>query len=241
MKRPATPSAAPRSAGSRQRSPSYPFISLERAAARAREYALIERRHSARVGRAVTHWGYKPSSSGGQQTVAALVSYGIMEDVGRGELRKVQLTDLGWQIVNDTRSEAPNAALQRAALTPRIFSDLWTLWRNALPDDAILNEYLIEERGYTAKAANAVIALYRENLSFTRLDTLDMVCHDADDAGNNPHGQRRDAFAPERPDANEEIILTPGGHRVLIKFSGHPSEETYRFLRDYMDFKAKHM
>ena len=42
-------------------------------------------------------------------------------------------------------------------------------------------------------------------------------------------------------DAQEEIILTPDGLRVQIKFSGTPHETTYRFLRDYMKFKAEHM
>jgi hypothetical protein len=241
MAKPANTPEKPAPVSGPTRSPSYPFISLERTIARAREYALIERRHSARVSRAVTYWGYKPRSSGGQQTVAALVSYCLMEDVGRGELRKVQLTDLGWQIVNDARPAAPDPAIQRAALSPRIFNDLWQLWANDLPDDATLQRYLIDERGFTEKAAEAVIRLYRENLSFTRLDVPDMVSEEAATGQRFVIEPRSQNEKDDPIDAQEEIILTPDGLRVQIKFSGTPHETTYRFLRDYMKFKAEHM
>ena len=68
----------------KDRSPNFPFISLENAIARARAFYDEERKGAAPVTRAAIHWKYSPNSSGLIQTVAALKSYGLMSDEGSG-------------------------------------------------------------------------------------------------------------------------------------------------------------
>src|SRR5687768_7731616 len=87
----------------KERSPSFPFIPLEKAIERARAVAEHHKRSPARMATIGETWGYAPKSSGLLQTVAALKSYGLTDDIGRGEDRRIQLSDLAWRILYDTR------------------------------------------------------------------------------------------------------------------------------------------
>ena len=40
---------------------------------------------------------------------------------------------------------------------------------------------------------------------------------------------------------NEERLIDADGELILIRFKGKPSQERYEFIRDYLDFKIKHM
>src|ERR1035437_5342820 len=90
----------------RERSPNFPFIGLAAAIQRARDFYDQEKRGSAAVSVIATHWGYSPKSSGLIQTVAALKSYGLMEDEGRGEARRLRLTERALRILLDNRTDS---------------------------------------------------------------------------------------------------------------------------------------
>src|SRR3989344_3943935 len=82
---------------------SYPVIGLEDAIEKARTFHREERKSAAPVASAIKHFGYSESSSGGRQTVATLIQFGLLEDEGRSENRHVRLTDRALTI----RLEAP--------------------------------------------------------------------------------------------------------------------------------------
>src|SRR5262245_13701109 len=94
----------------KERSPSFPFIPLEKAIDRARMIAEAHKRNPARVASIGETWGYASASSGLQQTLAALKAYGLSEDIGRGQDRRVQLTELALRILHDTRPGAKEQA-----------------------------------------------------------------------------------------------------------------------------------
>src|SRR5690606_17547047 len=112
------------------RSPAYPFIALDKAVARADALRRAVGKNDTRVVSAVHHWGYGPKSSGGIQTVAALKHFGLLEDSGSGQDRRVKLTDLANRILLDQR---PNSIerqelIKRAALNPKMHQELWERW-----------------------------------------------------------------------------------------------------------------
>src|SRR5437870_4860818 len=131
----------------RDRSPSFPFISLEAALRRAHEFYAHERRSAAPYEVAANHWGYSASSSGAVQTVAALKQYGLMADEGSGKLRKVKLTELALRILLDTRDDSTERTkyIRQAARTPPIVQGIYEKWEGTLPSDASLNHFLVLE------------------------------------------------------------------------------------------------
>ena len=170
----------------RERSPAYPFIGLGEALERARQFHKIERKNSAPVQVAVKHWGYKEKSSGGLQTIAALKTFGLMEDVGSGKERKVKLSDFGLQIVQDERLESPERdnLIKRAALMPKIHSTLWNKYRAELPSPDNLAHELKTVYKFNPSVIANFVDEYKDTISFARLSDSDMVSPEVKGGGN---------------------------------------------------------
>jgi len=164
----------------RQRSPAYPFINLEAAIKRAREFYEEEGRNAAPLKVAVKHWGYEEKSSGGLQTAAALMSFGLMQDEGTGDKRKMKLTSTALTILLDERpdSQAKAQAIKTAALTPKIHQQLWRRFRSGTnASDANMKHMLILELEppFNPKTAEIVIKEYKDTIAFAKPDSSAMV------------------------------------------------------------------
>jgi hypothetical protein len=157
----------------KERSPSFPFIPLDKAIERAGAVADAHKRNATRVGSLGDTWGYAPASSGLQQTVAALKAFGLLEDIGRGQDRRVQLTDLAMRILHDTRPGAKEQAIQEAALKPRLIAEYAEKWRPERPSDHHCVSELHLDRGFTETAAKLFLRVFDDTLSFSNLKYSD--------------------------------------------------------------------
>ena len=155
------------------RSPAYPYIPLGKAIDR------LQKIVDAGVGRNAYPpetfyklWDLGPQSSGARQTLAALNHFGLVDYDGRGEVRKVKLSELALKIAFDKvpDSEERAQALQLAALTPPIHSDLYQRYQHHLPAEVVLITYLTRDRGYNPTAAKSLIDEYQDTLAFAGLD-----------------------------------------------------------------------
>lgn len=159
----------------KDRSPSFPFISLGKALDRAREFAAVHKRAAPRLAMAAPTWGYGLKSSGLLQTVAALKAYGLLEDSGAGEDRKIYLTDLAWKILLDTRPGAKEQALREAALRPRLIAEYIVNWGVSRPEDAHCISELQFDRGFTEAAARTFIRVFDDTISLANLSEDDSI------------------------------------------------------------------
>ncbi|MES9923460.1 MAG: hypothetical protein ABW152_05200 [Candidatus Thiodiazotropha endolucinida] len=168
-----------------KRGPSYPFINLESALQRAKQFKEKEGFNSARIVIAVSHWGYGAKSSGGLQTIAALKNYGLMSDSGTGKERKVQLTSLARRILLDTRTESPkrDKAIQEAALNPKQFLELWSkCLEGGMPSDENMEHDLVFDRNFNENTAMDVVRLFKETIEFAKLDISDGLSHNNEES-----------------------------------------------------------
>jgi hypothetical protein len=172
---PVSNQAAPNAPKKRQgRSPAYPFISIRTALERAETFRVAEGgrpRHHSPVASAAMAWGLRLKTGDTKQTIAALGHYGLFEFQGEGENRKVRLTDAALQILLDKQPVSPerDALVRKAALTPRIHSELWQKWQSALPSDATLETYLVRDRGFSETGARDLMTEYKDTIAFTKL------------------------------------------------------------------------
>src|SRR5207244_4315932 len=104
------------------RSPQFPFISLERCVARAKEFEAVYGQNSGRPVNVVKAWGYTEKGSGGIQTIAALAAFGLLDDEGSGDTRKLRLSPLAITILKDKRPGAAESALKQAAIKPKVLA-----------------------------------------------------------------------------------------------------------------------
>ncbi len=155
------------------RGPAYPYVNLERAVERA---MIVADKGAARQKMPPETfyklWGMGAKSSSSRQTMAALNYYDLVEYVGRGSDRKVQLTDLALRIVLDKQpsSTARREAVQKAALEPAIFRELHERYGAFLPDDVVIETFLKLERSFNDEAAQATIRHFRDTMEYAGLD-----------------------------------------------------------------------
>lgn len=212
----------------KDRSPNFPFITLEAAVARAKAFYEEERRGAAPVSRVAKHWRYSPSSSGLLQTIAAMKSYGLMVDEGTGQERKLRLTEMALRILLDSRSDSTERIelIKRAALNPSVSSEVHGNWPDGLPSDDTLNHSLIFERGFSPQNAMRAAKILKENQRFAELsrgDTSSMSSSASIDSGGYPVGEDMtqasdwDSTDPPRQTAPHMISSPPKF------FGGNPS------------------
>lgn len=151
----------------KQSSPRYPFIGLRRALERADALRQEAQHHAARVTDARRIWGYGPKSSGGDQTIAALSYYGLLEDAGgTGEARRVKLTDAALRYFRDERPEVRTELEQRFVMQPKAMQALWALWKREPPSSNIARSILRNDLKYSDFAADELLTIYADNLQF---------------------------------------------------------------------------
>lgn len=157
--------AAKADAPKKERSPSFPFISLRKAVERARAIHDRYKREPARVIVVGSVWSLGAKSSGMQQTVAALKQYGLLDDSGSKEERKVTLTPLALRILIDTRPGQREDGLREAAIKPRLFNEYQRWAAHRPPDDHVMSE-LRFDRGFTEEAAKTFIRVFFDTMDF---------------------------------------------------------------------------
>ena len=172
-----------------------PYLDLEDAIEKTRILYQKAKRSAIHLGVVATYFGYSPKASSFTLIIAALKKYGLVLDEGNSEGRRVRVSDLGYQIVVDTREAAPERQkkVQHAALLPKAHRELWEQFGPEPPDDEALEAHLKLERGYTPDAARSVVKVYRATILFAGLDQRGILGDvSADDADMDP-------AVPERP------------------------------------------
>jgi hypothetical protein len=166
------------------RSPPFPYVGLERALSKAEQLYNAVRHHAAAMATAAKAWDTGPKSSATLQSAATLIQYGLLDDEGSGESRKVKLTPLALKIIMDKRPGSADRAdaIKDAALSPRIFAELYEQYGTAIGiDDALLVHTMTVERiqagkaPYSEDSAADVVRVYRDTMAFAGLGDSDMV------------------------------------------------------------------
>lgn len=150
----------------RPRSPEFPYISLPEAIARVEQLITAYQRHPARIKNVAPLWDYKPASSSFLRNVAALRSFGLVDETGSGDDRKIAVSDLGMRITADKRPGATEAAIRKAFDTCTILSDYRQQWGKRRPPDTECLSELTLDRGFGDDAARKFLSVYDESVAF---------------------------------------------------------------------------
>lgn len=164
----------------RDRSPSFPYVSLREAVQRTEEFHKIYGRHAARVAQLSQPWNYSPSSSSLLRVVAALKMYGLIDEQGAGADRKVNISELGARIAADKRPGVRDAAIRQAFSQCEILVELNSKWgARRPPDDACLSELHLDMR-FTEEAAKKLISVYDDSVTYANMSAPDSVQQNAE-------------------------------------------------------------
>jgi hypothetical protein len=152
------------------RSPAYPAIDLESAVSKAEKIYEQERLNSTTLDVVAQHWNTNTKSSGFLQSIAALKYYGLASEVPDAKTRMIKLTDAAFRILfGDDDSAERLTALRQAALSPKLFKNMWDKWGKELPSEATMRSYLIFENKYNDSIVKNIIRNYKNTVSYSRL------------------------------------------------------------------------
>lgn len=230
----------------RDRSPNYPYISLQQALERARQFYAAEKRGAAAIPVVAKHWDYSPKSSGLIQSIAALKSYGLLDEEGRGQDRRVKLSELVLRIILDQRPQSPERAeqLYRAATMPAIAQKILEKFPDNVPSEHNLEHFLIFDLKFTPESAKAAAKLYMENAVFTGLYISGIISAQSTEHGETMQEKWGETLAPlaalapkaAQTNVNTDRITGPTG-QILLTFVGEPNLDAYKFLEDYIKLR----
>ena len=175
-KKPATENGNPKPKDgvkkTRHRSPNYPYFGLKKAVERVKQVYDKYKRAVVPINLVQELWEYKAHSGAGNQAVAAVKTYGLIEVEGEGEDRKVRITDPGYRILagSPDRSEL----LKKSAVLPAIHNELWEKYRaeEHFPDDSLIRHYLRWERTagtFNEETVDSFIENFRSSLRYSGL------------------------------------------------------------------------
>jgi hypothetical protein len=167
----------------KDRSPSFPFITLTKALERVRALYDAARRHEMRIADAAQAMGYGAKSSGTIQTLAALIAFGLVEDSGAGETRKFKVTDLAFKALEDQRPGARAAALAEAAVKPKMIAEYADTWKGGRPADGICVSQLRIDGNFTEDGAKTFLRVYDDAMGYAKVDDSGKSSDTGDDFG----------------------------------------------------------
>ena len=239
----------------KERSPIFPFISLEQAIERARQFFAEEKRGSAPLPAVAKHWNYSQSSSGLVQTVSALKNYGLFSEEGSGSTKKFRLTELALRILLDTRPDDTERLqyMKQAALTPNIAAEIHEKWDGELPSDATLNHFLVLELGFSTQTSQKTLNIIKKNHELilsadsSMLPSKEVNYDNTAKAITSTDEKIMDTPTPSTTEnevikqlkGRTERVIDPDGLDVVIQFSDEPTIASYEFIKDYVELRIK--
>lgn len=234
----------------RLRSPSYPYINLEKAIDLARRFYDKENKHKTSPNVAIEHMGYKASNSEGFRALAAVTSFGLLDASGSGTERQVWISDLGRTILLDRRerSTEKDEAIREAALRPSIYRLLWEQWGSSFPSESTMETILLRDHNFNKVAVGQFIRNMKETFEFVRLFDKDRKDDEPVEIEEDGESKAEDAsiiYNPRKPADNPIVeirdITLPliGGGMAVLRIPVPLSEENFDFLTSLLGSMKK--
>lgn len=147
------------------RSPNYPSISLTDAITKAGTVYDKEKRSPTSSGVIANHLGFPTLTGPAGRVVSALKQYGLLEEVN-GRLR---ISDLAFRILMlPAESLDRHGLIKKAALKPQLFKELVTYFKDALPSDATLREFLIFQKTFNPTSVDQFIRIFKSTIDVAK-------------------------------------------------------------------------
>jgi hypothetical protein len=146
----------------RAQSPGYPNAALPKAIQSVRHIFDADRRSPIDREVAAKHIGYGGTSGASDKAIATLAHYGLIEKVGKGEIR---VSQLALDIIHPNAPSDRARSLIQAAFSPQIFKDLRDRFGGGHVSEAALESYLKREN-FLDRAITPVTKAYLETCRF---------------------------------------------------------------------------
>lgn len=179
----------------RIKSPKYPNFPLGSAIEHIRKVYNADR--TAALPREVIarHLGYSGLSGASDATIATIGQYGFLDRTGKGEMK---VSQLAVDIIVPESETQRQTAINRAALNPPLFSDIWNHFSQRVPSAEALRTYLLR-REFHDRAIDPVMRSFEP--------TMAMMKQPNETASGGPDKQEDRGSTSPRPGIGERASV----------------------------------
>lgn len=159
----------------RKRSPSYPYISMQKGV---NYLSLFYQEHTNNfvpVDLAMKTMDLTPTSSTSNRIVSSMIDYGIIEDEGVKDQKRIRVTPLGMRLLKETRDDLIRNYRRQATLNEGMMKTAFEEWKNQLPSNVTMKSVLELDWDFTERAALRFIKVIRDNYQYAKLDTYNYL------------------------------------------------------------------
>ncbi|MEQ9617562.1 MAG: hypothetical protein RIG61_00115 [Deltaproteobacteria bacterium] len=163
----------------KKRSPNYPCIDLEKALELTEKIYSADKRAPIPVETLISRWGLPKYNSYVRQLIAALSYYGLINSSGKGENRRISVSDRAYRILENAGNR--ESLIKEAALEPKIFGEVWQHYRSrGLPSNEVLERDLVWQQSFanirfTKNGAKAFIRNLKSTINFAEIEPDEVV------------------------------------------------------------------
>ena len=110
------------------------------------------------------HLGYSGISGASDSKIATIVQYGLLERTGKAEMK---VSQLAVDILLPENEAQKQAAINRAALKPPLFAEIWNHFEERIPTDVALRTYLLR-RGFNDRAIDPIMKSFAPTMEMMK-------------------------------------------------------------------------
>ena len=197
----------------RTRSPNYPIVDLEVAIGMAEQLHKAAKRNPIPITDLLSKWNLKASGSRGQQLIAALKQFGLIQDQGTGDKKLVKITDDGLKIVINHADR--DRIIKEMALSPKIHRHLWEEYNGSIPPESTLKHHLLfdYEQRFNEGSVDGFVKQFKKTIDFSGLELSDEN-NDNSEYYDNPENETeqqelKNEKLPDKEPIYEKLKLKP--------------------------------
>lgn len=243
----------------RERSPSFPFVSLRTAVERLIAFENKFGRHPVPALKAGLAWGMKPESSQAGQTLAALKAFGMVDYTGQGSARAAVLTEEARNFLRAQQQAIKGHILKGWAVRPKNIHKYFMLWGRGRPIDEICLDELVLRGEFTEAAAKTFLRVYDDTLAYAGLSDDDRGAAETDEAAadevagvveSSPFPlQYKEVPMTAQPVVSQPVIPQRGAMKqdiftleegvAVLQWPSQLSESSYEDFKDWIELQLR--
>ncbi|MEM6941947.1 MAG: hypothetical protein AAF755_13955 [Pseudomonadota bacterium] len=195
----------------RSRSPGYPNTSLKDCIDNAKKIYKGDYTNPMPREVAARHMGYAGTTGTSDRAISALMHFGLLEKVSKGE---VKITQLAMDILFPESAAGRYGAVKSAANRPALFSRISKKFPEVQPSEQSLTNFLSRE-GFVAAAIDPAMKSYLETQQFLQQERVSESYSNADHPrAESAHQERKDEIlqvpaSSPAPQATTAQLYTP--------------------------------
>lgn len=165
----------------RKRSPTYPVIDLQESLDLVGKLYKSDKNHPVDREVAATNMGYAGLTGRSMGILSTLRQYGLLDALGESQIK---VSDRAVKLLYPEDQQEKKLVLREAALSPKLFSEVFEKFGGILPSDANLMSYFVRQ-GFFDTTASTAIKVVKSTFEFAGMAETDLRRIDSVDASSD--------------------------------------------------------